>query len=232
VSKTTEAAPNLRWKVLYTLAYTSGARIGELINLSWADIDFEQGCMHIQNRDGSKTMPPFTVKDKEARSVPLPAETLNILTQYHQEAPEGVPYILMTKEKYKNTCKKWLKFRKDGTLWDGRCMYNHVRREFKNHARRAGIRFNAKFSIHTFRKCCAQNWADYLPANVVKSYLGHSSIETTNRFYSIVDASHMALTKEIMDKLLQQPNSNDDPEHKQKEDFHQTEHEEHHRNAG
>ncbi len=35
-------------------------------------------------------------------------------------------------------------------------------------AKRAEIQFDAPFSIHTFRKTCAQAWADHLPANVVK----------------------------------------------------------------
>ncbi|UCC99600.1 MAG: site-specific integrase [Phycisphaerales bacterium] len=81
-------------------------------------------------------------------------------------------------------------------------MVNNVRRGFRGHAKRAGLRFNGAFSIHTFRKSCAQNWADYLPPNVVKFYLGHSSMETTNRFYSIVDESHMTMTREAMDKML------------------------------
>ncbi len=81
-------------------------------------------------------------------------------------------------------------------------MVNNVGRDFKAHAKRAGLRFNGSFTIHTFRKTCAQNWADYLPANVVKFYLGHSKLETTNRFYSIVDESHTAWTKKVMDKML------------------------------
>jgi len=51
-----------------------------------------------------------------------------------------------------------------------------------------------------------------LPANVVKSYLGHSSIDTTNRFYSIVDESHVALTKQVMDRMLQPPEPKEDSE--------------------
>ena len=30
-------APNLRWQSLYALLYTSGARVGELHNMTWAD---------------------------------------------------------------------------------------------------------------------------------------------------------------------------------------------------
>jgi hypothetical protein len=69
--------------------------------------------------------------------------------------------------------------------------------------KRAGIKFTVKFTAHTFRKTCAQNWADRLPANVVKFYLGHSDMNTTNKFYSIVDQSHLNLTRNVMNEMLE-----------------------------
>ncbi len=48
------------------------------------------------------------------------------------------------------------------------------------------------------------------PANVVKFYLGHSSMSTTNKYYSIVDESHMEMTQKVMDKMLQGANTQDD----------------------
>ncbi len=88
-------------------------------------------------------------------------------------------------------------------------MVNNVGRDFKRHTKIADIKFDGHFSIHTFRKSCAQNWADYLPANVVKFFLGHSTLSTTNRFYSIVDESHATLTKTTMDALLKTVTTND-----------------------
>jgi integrase len=158
--------------------------------------------MNIENRDGTETMPPFVVKDKEARYVQLPTDTLRILKEYQKEAPEGVPYILFTRQRFNNVMAKWRKCRSEGGTWNPRWMMNHVRREFLIHVKRAEIKPNGSFTVHTLRKCCAQNWADYLPANVVKFYMGHSSIETTNRYYSIVDESHLLRTREAMDKML------------------------------
>jgi integrase len=197
-----EAAPTLRWKVFYALAYTSGARFGELFNLTWADIDFERGRMNIQNREGTDKMPSFLIKDTEARFVQLPTETIDLLALYQQETPESVPYILLTAQRYKRVVEKWHRFRKASKPWKNRYMVNNVGRDFKIHAKRAGLQFDGAFTIHTFRKTCAQNWADYLPANVVKFCLGHSNMNTTNKFYSIVDESHTARTKLVMDELL------------------------------
>jgi len=64
-----------RMKAFYALAYTSGARVGELFNLTWADIDFEHGRLVIQNREGSDKMPPFMIKDKDTRWVRLPTRS-------------------------------------------------------------------------------------------------------------------------------------------------------------
>ena len=89
-------------------------------------------------------------------------------------------------------------------------MVNNVGRDFKVHAKRAGIEFTAKFTVYTFRKTCAQNWADRLPANVVKFYLGHSDMNTTNKFYSIVDQSHLNLTRNVMDKMLESGKTQND----------------------
>jgi integrase len=173
-----------------------------MFNLTWADIDFERGRMIIQNREGSDIMPPFSIKDKDERFVQLPTETLDLLTQYQQEAPEGVPYILLTQERYERVLKRSHNYCKQGRSWRNRYMVNNVGRDFKSHAKRAGLRFTASFTIHTFRKTCARNWADHLPANVVKFYLGHSNISTTNKFYSIVDESHTSRTTKVMDELL------------------------------
>ena len=102
-----DAAPDLPWKCFHALAYTSGARFGELFSLTWADVDFENGQVKIDNRSGSPAMPPFHVKDDEKRIIPLPRQTLDILTEYQTQAPEGVPFILLTAERYRLVLKRW-----------------------------------------------------------------------------------------------------------------------------
>ena len=70
--KLLNAAPTLRWKCFYALVYTSGARFGELFNLTWADIDFEQGHIYIRNREGSDCMPPFWLRITRSDSFSFP----------------------------------------------------------------------------------------------------------------------------------------------------------------
>ena len=53
-----------------------------------------------------------------------------------------------------------------------------------------------------------QNWADYLPMNVVKELVGHSSISTTAQFYTTVDRDHEKKAARAVQELLDR-NKND-----------------------
>jgi len=198
-----EAAPTLRWKVFYALAYTSAARLHELFSLTWNDIDFENGYIVVTNREATEQMPPFHIKDHEARRIPLPAHTVDLLTQYHAQAPEGVPYILLDKDRYERVKAKWRKLREQRRPWRNRYMVNNVLRDFKSHFKRAGIKPVGKLTIHTLRKSCGQNWADYLPMNVVKELMGHSNIATTAEFYNQIDSDHEAKAARVIQNLLE-----------------------------
>jgi len=103
-------APSLQWQATYALAYTAGLRFGELYSLTWVDIDFENGIVRIENRAGTAKLPPFHVKDHEKRSVPLPKYTLDVLTALQSEAPEKMPYVLLTAGQYKTVVTEWKRF--------------------------------------------------------------------------------------------------------------------------
>jgi len=135
--------------------------------------------------------------------------TLDLLIQYQAEAPEGVPYILLTEDRYERILKRWRSIKKAGEQWQNCFMVNNVLRNFRVHAKRAGLKFDGTSTLHTFRKSCAQNWADRLPANVVKYYLGHSDVKTANQFYSIVDETHDKLARAAMDEMLESTNDTD-----------------------
>ena len=81
-------------------------------------------------------------------------------------------------------------------------MVNNVLREFKSHFKRAGIKPVGKLTIHTLRKSCGQNWAYHLPMNVVKELMGHSSIATTQEFYTQVDQDHEAKAARVIQRLI------------------------------
>ena len=199
-------APSLMCKTAYTLAYTASLRFGELFSLTWGDIDFETGEVRIQNRPATATMPPFYVKDHEARRIPIPKHTLDILTQLQTQASEGIPYVLFSEQQYKTVMAKWERYQREKRPWRNRDTVNNVPREFKRHLRKAGITPNGTLSIHTLRKSCIQNWANELPINVTKELAGHSSIVTTQKYYLQVDEYHRAKAAAVIESLVSDAN--------------------------
>ena len=201
--KILDVTPTLREKVLYCLAYTGGLRESEALSLYWLSIDFDKGMVCIANRPATEDYPPFYVKDTDTRSIPLPKFTLDLLTQLQLESPEGVPFVLVDKQGCQRINDKWKKHREQGLDWFNRNLANNILRDFQRRVKQAGIETaGKKLTVHTLRKCCIQNWANSLPMNVVKELAGHSSIETTDRFYSAVDEMHLKAAAKVGDDLL------------------------------
>jgi site-specific recombinase XerD len=78
------AAPNLKLRVMLSLAYGCGLRAGEVVRLKAGDIDSAQGIIRIVQSKGRKD-----------RNVMLPADILSLLRQWWKERPArkdaGVP---------------------------------------------------------------------------------------------------------------------------------------------
>ena len=203
-----EVAPSLREKVTYALFYTAGLRLHEAFNLTWDCFDFQKGILLVTNREATTDIPPFYIKDHETRRIPLPAHTIDLLTQWQTEAPESVPFVLLTKERYERVKTKWQAIRTKGLPWKNRYLVNNVLRNFKKYYKRAGIKPVGTLTVHTLRKCAGQNWADHLPMNVVKELMGHSDISTTQVFYTQVDRDHEKKAAQVVQKLLEK-NQND-----------------------
>lgn len=80
--------------VPFMLAYYTGMRIGEILGLSWDDVDFEQGSLHIKqqlsriNGVGTVLAPPKT--ESSVRLILIDSDLLNLLRRWksHQEALE------------------------------------------------------------------------------------------------------------------------------------------------
>lgn len=192
----------LRERVAYALFYTAGLRLGEAFSLMWSDVDFESGYVIIADRKATATLPSFHVKDYEARRIPIPKHTIDLLTEWQTHAPEGVPYILLSEGRFERIKAKWQKLQEQKKPWLNEYMINNVLRNFKARCERVGIKPVGELTVHTLRKCAGQNWADYMPINVVKEWMGHSDISTTQEFYNQVDKDHEAKAALLIQNLL------------------------------
>jgi len=184
------AAPDLRWKVIYALAYTAALRRGELFNLTEDSIDLDAGKVIVKSREASDTLPPFHVKDHEDRAIPLPRHTVRLLRGWLRVRPQGSPLILLTPDRFRCVLTRWRDHQKAGKPWLNDYLVNNSLVYLRRHAKWAEIEVNGSLSFHGLRKSCGQNWANHLPMNVVKELLGHADISTTAKFYSAVSKEH------------------------------------------
>jgi len=81
------AARGERLEALYVLALTTGLRLGELLALRWADIDWAAGALHVQRtvvrtRQGVQFHPPKTARGR--RRVPLGPLALRALRAHRK----------------------------------------------------------------------------------------------------------------------------------------------------
>lgn len=191
----------LRWKVIYSTAYCCGLRSGELFNLTEDCVDFDHSRLIVKSREGSDTMPPFFIKDYEDREIPMPRHTARLLRGWLRVRDPASPLILLTTQRYERVRDRWHKHREAGLPWLNDYLVNNLPVSIRRHANWAGIKLNGALTMHAFRKSCAQNWANHLPMNVVREFMGHADIATTAEFYSAVSEEHWQRALEVTGRL-------------------------------
>ncbi len=202
-----EVAPTPRWKALYAVAYTAGLRLGELYSLTWDSIDFEGGKVKVENRPGTATMPEFYIKDSEAREIPLPQATLDILSDLktYNIMTDQSSFILLDERAEKAVLAKWKKYRGENRPWLNRNMVNNTLREFRRHTQKADIKPKGSLTVHTLRKSCITNWANTVNnPEAVRVWAGHADLKTTMRFYSQVTEEQAAEMADKIDSLVRE----------------------------
>ena len=98
--------PDLWWEALTQLGYTSGLRLGEMLNLTWADVDFDGETVTVQAKRaatfkvGDRAYPVlgWTSKSYQDRTVPIPAETVAVLQRLKARVGGSV-YVFLTLER-------------------------------------------------------------------------------------------------------------------------------------
>jgi len=205
----------LRWKVTYALAYCCGLRLGEILNLRWDDIHCKEpgsksghvreAEIKIQSRPATATTPPFVVKDKEARTIPVPKLCLALLIDLksYNEMTDQTPYVVLNEQQYRTVLRKWKIRQKHKKPWFNRDMQNNTLSTFKRHIRWAKIEPDESLSLHTLRKCCITNWANSITnPEVVRVLAGHFDLKTTMQYYCQVDKEQKAKATAAIDNLL------------------------------
>ncbi len=166
------------------LGYCCGLRLGEVINLTWSDVDFGKHRLRVVRKTASKHQAAWTPKDKDMRTVPLPEAAVSVLAELQLSASDGHEYVFVISRG--PTAGEHLK---QSNLW----------RDFQVIRKKAGL---PKCSFHDLRKSYCTNLADAVPLHVVQELAGHADIRTTRKHYlqirdEQIDAARCAL-EEVM----------------------------------
>ena len=189
------AAPDSLWRALLVVLYTTGLRLREALNLTWSDIDFGTGQLHVTRKVAAAFVQAWTPKDHEMRTIPLSQPAIDALTAWQSIAPESCPYVFMDRG-------RWQYYRQQVTdgRWSSRSdLVNNVLRRFKTLCKRAGV---GRYTVHDLRRSCITNWARRLPIHVVQQLAGHSDIKTTQQFYLSVRPEDVAEAQSVAAALL------------------------------
>jgi integrase len=183
----------LRWDLLIYIALTTGMRRGELLNLVWADVDFEAKTVEASPKGDTREAWPWLIKDTDRRTLPLTNEAVSLLAEHQSRQPEKFPYVFVPECRYDRI--QELRKQSTWTLSDSRLkVINNFDRKFKKLLKRAHVK---RGRFHDLRTTALTSWV----VNGMGEYdlmrlAGHGDFNTTHRFY-------LAVTRELQDKARQ-----------------------------
>jgi len=139
---------------IFTVAYYTGLRIGELVNMRWAWVDF------LRNQIIVKCSDDFLTKSKKERIVPMSEKVRSILLKRFNSFSHAHDEVVF--------------YRKCGKM-----LYKEaVSKQFKNKIRKSNL--SEKIHFHTLRHSFASLLVQRgVSLYVVKELLGHEDLSTT-----------------------------------------------------
>ncbi len=172
-SQTVAAAT--RWNGLIAVALATGMRQGELLGLTWGDVDFEAGVIRVRRQLGRDGTLDELKNDKHRRSIDTPTSTLAALKEHKRQQSEA--RLLLGQ--------KWEDHGLVFCTHAGRPLgWRNVGREYKHLLSRAGL---PDYPFHALRHTNATLLLlQGVHPKVVQERLGHSNISMTLDIYSHV----------------------------------------------
>lgn len=194
-----------QWDLLILVALVTGMRRAELLNCTWADIDFEQQVIHVTPKLDTPQTWRWDIKDSDERTLPLTDAVAQRLADHQAKQPEGYPYVFVPVGRY-----DVIQTLRGGGKWtysDSRLkVVNNFTPQFGKILKTAKVKPG---QFHDLRRTAITNWfANGMSENDVMVLAGHSNFATTHEFYlavadDLVDRARRATAQSINDNLLQ-----------------------------
>jgi integrase len=211
-------ASTLWWQAFIALAETSGLRKGELVNLHWRDVDFENKTVRVS----AKRAGEFTVKGRglfplllwspksyEERTLPLPESTIRVLAKFQSES-DGSPYVFLSLDRL---AKIDAEIKRKGKLGANYEPINNMKARFdliqgkarKLLADERGVAIDdvswAHGTVHDLRRTYGTRMSRVVPMHVLKEYMGHAKITTTQEYYLAAETQDADRARAAMEAL-------------------------------
>jgi len=196
----------IRWDLLVLVALATGLRRGELLNATWADVDFEEQTLRVSPKDDTAETWLWLIKDVDRRTLPLSDDPIQMPVDHQNGQPEGHPYIFVPTARY-DYIQQELRATGSWTYCDSQTkvvpLFN---RHFDKILTRAGI---DRGEFHDLRRTAICNWfAEGLSEVEGMQLPGHANFATTHRYYlkvrdDLVHRARQATARGLCQKLVQ-----------------------------
>jgi integrase len=200
-AKDSQIGAPVQWDLLIILSLVTAMRRGELLNTTWRDIDFGRKCIDVAPKEETVETWEWRIKDTHRRILPLTDEVITLLLDHQAEQPNGYPYVFIPPVRYER-----IELQREQGTWtsrDGLYPLNNFSRDFKRILQRAGIQAG---EFHDLRRTCLSNWLrNGMREYEVMALAGHSSFETTHKFY-------VAIPQDLLDRAREASSQTLDPD--------------------
>ena len=167
-------------------------RRGEVLNLTWADIDFERQSVEVEPKADTPHTWEWRIKDYERRTLPLTDALTALLADRQAEQRVGCPYVVLPPWRYERLQQR----RTTGPLpeRDRKCPLNNFTKHWQEIMAAAKIEGGEFYDL---RRTTLTEWlANGLSEYEVMRLAGHSDFQTTHRFY-------LAVRRDLIDRARQ-----------------------------
>ena len=196
---------SVKWDLMITVGLATAMRRAELLDCTWADVDFDAQTIEVNPKENTKDTWEWHIKDTDHRTLPLTEEIVQMLVDHQAQQPEGYPYVFVPTARY-DYIQNVLRPKGKWTLIDASMkVVNNLGRQFNKILKKAGIK---KGTIQDIRRTAITMWfANGMSEHDVMVLAGHSSFATTHEFYlavadDLVDRARVATAQGLRQKMV------------------------------
>jgi len=169
------------WQAFIKLAYATGLRCGEILNLTWDDIELKDLTVTIHAHHAPKFL-EWQAKDHECRTLPIDADTRARLLRLKVRGG-GCPYLFLPPDRLARLLEK----QDDGQLPEPTHWLNNTLRDFKTLQAHAKLD-EPRGCLHDLRKSFGTRMSQHITMPELQKLMGHAAITTTSTYYVAVSA--------------------------------------------